>query len=265
MVGCWTLRALLYFPYPLDPCSATNVLVGDQSWNLHILYGCCCPYPEGPSTQYSRTLVPKTMKGMVFGTRDLKYWVLGPSGLHSRNTDNDTGACIISPILGTGNSANSHMPGHRNPRKIQYVRDFRSCPGMVVGGILGILYIHMMIPNHIISYHIISYHIISYHIISYHIISYHIISYHIISYHIISYHIISYHIRSYHIMSYWFDMIWYHIISYPILSYRIASYRIASHRIASYHIRSDRVISYHTISYQIIWYMIVLALSFLIL
>ena len=35
--------------------------------------------PEGPSTQYVRTLVPRAIKNMVFGTRDLKYWVLGPS------------------------------------------------------------------------------------------------------------------------------------------------------------------------------------------
>ena len=38
------------------------------------------PDPEGPSTQYLRTLVPKAIKGMVFGTRVLTYWVLGPSG-----------------------------------------------------------------------------------------------------------------------------------------------------------------------------------------
>ena len=38
-------------------------------------------YPEGPSTQYLRTLVPKAINGMVFGTRVLNYWVLGPSGL----------------------------------------------------------------------------------------------------------------------------------------------------------------------------------------
>ena len=36
--------------------------------------------PEGPSTQYLRILVPKAIKGMVFGTRVLKCWVLGPSG-----------------------------------------------------------------------------------------------------------------------------------------------------------------------------------------
>ena len=40
-------------------------------------------YPKGPSpsTQYLRTLAPKTPKSMVLGTRDLKYWVLGPSGM----------------------------------------------------------------------------------------------------------------------------------------------------------------------------------------
>ena len=37
-------------------------------------------YTEGPSTQYLRSLVPNTIKSMVFGTRKLKYWVLGPSG-----------------------------------------------------------------------------------------------------------------------------------------------------------------------------------------
>ena len=41
---------------------------------------------EGPSTQYSRTLVPNTIKGMVFGTRNLKYLVLGPSGEHMAST-----------------------------------------------------------------------------------------------------------------------------------------------------------------------------------
>ena len=33
----------------------------------------------GPSTQYLRLLVPKAIPSMVFGTRVLKYWVLGPS------------------------------------------------------------------------------------------------------------------------------------------------------------------------------------------
>ena len=38
-------------------------------------------YREGPSTQHLRPLDPKTIEGVVFGTRSLKYWILGPSGL----------------------------------------------------------------------------------------------------------------------------------------------------------------------------------------
>ena len=41
--------------------------------------GRCWAFPEGPSTQHLRTLVPNAIKGMGFGTRVLKYWVLGPS------------------------------------------------------------------------------------------------------------------------------------------------------------------------------------------
>ena len=37
-------------------------------------------FPEGPSTQYLRSMVPKTIPLMVFGTRVLNYGVLGPSG-----------------------------------------------------------------------------------------------------------------------------------------------------------------------------------------
>ena len=33
--------------------------------------------PEGPSTRCLRTLAPNTIKGMVFGTRDLQCWELG--------------------------------------------------------------------------------------------------------------------------------------------------------------------------------------------
>ena len=36
--------------------------------------------PEGPSTQYSRPLLPNTIKSMVFGTRNLKHLVFGPLG-----------------------------------------------------------------------------------------------------------------------------------------------------------------------------------------
>ena len=39
-------------------------------------------YPESPSTQYCRD--PKRItRGVVFGTRVLKYWLLGPLGIGS--------------------------------------------------------------------------------------------------------------------------------------------------------------------------------------
>ena len=34
---------------------------------------------EGPSTQYLRIPAPTATKGMFFGTRYFKHWVLGPS------------------------------------------------------------------------------------------------------------------------------------------------------------------------------------------
>ena len=37
--------------------------------------------PEGPSTQYLRTLVPNTINSMVFGSRNFKYWALEPFGM----------------------------------------------------------------------------------------------------------------------------------------------------------------------------------------
>ena len=40
-------------------------------------------YQEGSSTQHLRSLVPKAIKGMVFGTKDVKNWVLGPAGVES--------------------------------------------------------------------------------------------------------------------------------------------------------------------------------------
>ena len=38
-------------------------------------------YPKGPYTARLKTLVPKTVPGMVFGTRVLKWAVYGPSEL----------------------------------------------------------------------------------------------------------------------------------------------------------------------------------------
>ena len=50
-------------------------------WVLGILR---TPYPEGPSTRYLRTLVPNTMKSMVFWnqTPQATHGVLGPSGFY---------------------------------------------------------------------------------------------------------------------------------------------------------------------------------------
>ena len=53
-----------------------------QLYRVEVCYSATTT-PEGPSNQYSRTLVPKAMNGIVFGTRVLKYWVLGPSGYWS--------------------------------------------------------------------------------------------------------------------------------------------------------------------------------------
>ena len=47
---------------------------------------------KGPSNQYSRSLVPDTTKGMVFGTRNLKCWVLGPSGIGAFTCGTERGA-----------------------------------------------------------------------------------------------------------------------------------------------------------------------------
>ena len=54
------------------------------------------PQPGIPSTQYLRPLVPITIKGMVFGTSVLKYWVLGSFGFH-RRTKKIKGAHITGP------------------------------------------------------------------------------------------------------------------------------------------------------------------------
>ena len=49
----------------------------------------CNVYPEGPSSQDLRCLAPKTILLMAFGTRVLKYWVLGPSGCIWENPGQD--------------------------------------------------------------------------------------------------------------------------------------------------------------------------------
>ena len=68
----------------LNPSHKYDILVTSQHCSRLNQLNASSPehvYPEGPSTQCFRTLVLKTIPFMVFGTRVLKYWVLGPSGI----------------------------------------------------------------------------------------------------------------------------------------------------------------------------------------
>ena len=62
--------------------------------------------PQGPSAQYLRgaqyfrTLVPKPINGIVFGTRNHQNWGLGPSGTVER----PKGQHRTSPLLGASHS-----------------------------------------------------------------------------------------------------------------------------------------------------------------
>ena len=71
--GTWTSKMpKILAQYPQNDRYKVHDFVqfGASGMRVHI-WG-----PEGRSTQYSRTLVPNTIKSMVFGTRE----VLGPSG-----------------------------------------------------------------------------------------------------------------------------------------------------------------------------------------
>ena len=68
--------------------------------------------PEGPSTHHLRTLVPNTIPLLVFGTRVLKYWVLGPSGYLMT----DSLACSLAAALAESTSSCSRCA--RVPRRI---------------------------------------------------------------------------------------------------------------------------------------------------
>ena len=57
------------------PCWSEGQEPGLQLWTEH--------NPEGPSTQYLRTLVPNTIKRMVFGTRNTNIGYLDPLGKHA--------------------------------------------------------------------------------------------------------------------------------------------------------------------------------------
>ena len=69
-------------------------------------------FPEGPSTQYLRTLVPNTIPLVDFGTRVLKYWVLGPSGIHSTSARIESRELThVSTAVTRGNVGNKTSKG----------------------------------------------------------------------------------------------------------------------------------------------------------
>ena len=89
----WSLLAILYYtipPYVL-PCYKHTIpqctlLSCKDPFCLCGLWAptprVCIQYPEGPSTQHLRTLVPNTIKATVFGTRVLNYvGYLDPRGI----------------------------------------------------------------------------------------------------------------------------------------------------------------------------------------
>ena len=55
----------------------------------------CLQFLDGPSTQHLRSLGPKTIPLMVFGTRGLKYWVLGPSGVYCATRKRQGGVAAV--------------------------------------------------------------------------------------------------------------------------------------------------------------------------
>ena len=65
--------------------------------------------PEGSGSQCLRTSVPKAIQGMVFGTKDLKRWVLGPSG----NGNLRTTGLVVATRSEAGSRAGSG-PGRRS-------------------------------------------------------------------------------------------------------------------------------------------------------
>ena len=53
--------------------------------------------PRGPSTQYLKTLAPKTIPLMIFGTNVFSYWVLGSSGFQRKrrgSSSRETPLCL---------------------------------------------------------------------------------------------------------------------------------------------------------------------------
>ena len=65
-----------------------------------------------------RTLVPLTSKGMAFGTRVLKYWVLGPSGISNQKPGVLSARAVPLHGLTLGRRRGKHVKRH--PRKLSY-------------------------------------------------------------------------------------------------------------------------------------------------
>ena len=72
-------------------------------------------YPEGPSAQYVRTLVPKTIHLIAFGTKLLKYSVLGPSGVRKAYVKSFLG--IFLPLTSYTPPKQPRLSGCRLPNR----------------------------------------------------------------------------------------------------------------------------------------------------
>ena len=70
--------------------------------------------PKGPSTQYFGTSVPKTINRMVFGTRNRKYWVLGPSGNGMQDPHDPWAKPLAKPNISMSRPLQAQSP-HASP------------------------------------------------------------------------------------------------------------------------------------------------------
>ena len=80
----WRCSASSPEPHPgARPRPRSGAQIGERSKPEGRLE-CSMQLPEVPSTQQLRFLDPNTIPLMAFGTRVLKYWVLGPPGTRSQ-------------------------------------------------------------------------------------------------------------------------------------------------------------------------------------
>ena len=89
MYACMYVCMYVWMYVCLHTCirgtNPSTVECSPKAYSQHATLAATSPitHPERPSTQYLKFLVPETIQFMVFGIRDLRYWVLGPpwSGL----------------------------------------------------------------------------------------------------------------------------------------------------------------------------------------